>query len=138
MNEKRIAINEKRTEESLIFKNLVTIEIQTDKSSRKISGTVYGLNEIRIVQIDNYSLELNPKGHMILYLNIDRPGMLATVGKILADAQINIAGLSLGRVEKGKEALTVINTDTEIPDQLLNSIESIDGISYISKVNIAI
>jgi D-3-phosphoglycerate dehydrogenase len=138
MNEKRIAINEKRTEESLIFKNLVTIEIQTDKSSRKISGTVYGLNEIRIVQIDNYSLELNPKGHMILYLNIDKPGMLATVGKILADAQINIAGLSLGRVEKGKEALTVINTDTEIPDQLLYSIESIDGISYISKVNIAI
>lgn len=138
IKEKKIAVNEKKTGESNVFKNLVTVELETDKAQRKISGTVYGTNEIRIVQIDNYSLELNPKGHMLLYLNIDRPGMLAKVGQILADEKINIAGLSLGRIEKGKDALTVISTDSEIPDKLLNVIESIDGISYISKVNIPV
>lgn len=136
IKEMKISVSEKKSEESNIFKNLVTIELETEKIKRKISGTVFGTNEIRIVQIDNYSLELNPKGHMIIYLNVDRPGMLAKVGQILADKKINIAGLSLGRIEKGKEALTVISTDSEIPDGLLKDIESIEGISYISKVNI--
>jgi D-3-phosphoglycerate dehydrogenase len=132
----KIVVNEKRSGESSIYKNLITVEIHTDKVKRKISGTVFGANEIRIVQIDDYSLELNPKGYMLLYLNIDKPGMLASVSKVLADGKINIAGLSLGRIEKGKEALTVINTDTEIPKKLLKSIESIYGINYIYSVNI--
>ncbi len=136
IKDKKIVVNEKRSEESSVYKNLITVEIQTDKVKRKISGTVFGANEIRIVQIDDYSLELNPKGYMLLYLNIDKPGMLASVSKVLADGKINIAGLSLGRIEKGKEALTVINTDTEIPKKLLKSIESIYGINYIYSVNI--
>jgi len=136
INDMKIAVNENKSEESSIFKNLISVEIQTEKIKRKISGTVFGTNEIRIVEIDKYSLELNPSGYMLLYLNIDRPGMLASVGKILADANINIAGLSLGRIEKGKEALTVINTDTEIPDTLLKAIDSLDGINYIYKVSI--
>lgn len=136
LEEMKIPVNEKKSEESSIYRNLVTVKIQTDKSSKKISGTVFGTNELRIVQIDDYSLELNPKGFMILYLNIDKPGMLASVGKVLAENNINIAGLSLGRIEKGSLALTVINTDTEIPGTLLKSIESIDGINYIYKVNV--
>ncbi|MFZ2324202.1 MAG: phosphoglycerate dehydrogenase [Ignavibacteriaceae bacterium] len=136
INDMKIVVNERKSEESSIYKNLVTVEIQTDKVKRKISGTVFGTNEIRIVQIDDYSFELNPKGYMLLYLNIDKPGMLASVGKILADGNVNIAGLSLGRIEKGKEALTVINTDSEIPERLIKNIESINGINYIYKVNI--
>ena len=136
IDDMKIAVNERKSEESSIYKNLVTVEIQTDKVKRKISGTVFGTNEIRIVQIDHYSFELNPKGYMLLYLNIDKPGMLASVGKILADGNVNIAGLSLGRIEKGREALTVITTDSEIPERLIKNIESINGINYIYKVNI--
>lgn len=137
IDEMKISVNEKKSEESSVYKNLLTIEVRTDQSRKKISGTVFGTNELRIVQIDEYSLELNPKGFMIIYLNIDKPGMLASVGKVLAESNINIAGLSLGRIEKGSLALTVINTDTEIPERLLKSIESIDGINYIYKVNIS-
>ncbi len=135
-NDMKISVNEHKSDESSVYKNLVSVQIHTDKITRKISGTVFGANEIRIVQIDKYTLELNPKDHMLMYVNIDKPGMLARVGKVLAEANINIAGLSLGRIEKGKEALTVINTDTEIPDTLLKSIESMEGISYLYKVNI--
>ena len=62
--------------------------------------------------------------------------MLANVGKILADAKINIAGLSLGRLEAGKEALTVINTDSEINKNVVNAISSINGISNVLAVKI--
>ncbi|QKJ99698.1 MAG: ACT domain-containing protein [Ignavibacteriota bacterium] len=60
--------------------------------------------------------------------------MLASVGKILADANINIAGLSLGRIEKGKQALTFINIDSRIPDSILQVIKSLDGIFEVYQI----
>lgn len=131
INEMKIAVNENKSEESAIFKNLITVEIHTEKIKRKISGTVFGNNEIRIVEIDNYIVEVKPEGTMIVYSNIDKPGMLAAVGKVLADAKINIAGLSLGRLEKGEEALTIINLDSKISEHTITKISLINGVTNI-------
>lgn len=131
-----IIINEIKTGANSSYTNLLTVECETGSETRSLAGTVFGNSEIRIVNIDAYHLELKPEGHMLFYTNIDKPGMLATVGKILADANINIAGLSLGRLEAGKEALTVINTDSEIKQNILNRISAVKGVNEISKVNI--
>jgi hypothetical protein len=42
--------------------------------------------------------------------------------------------LSLGRLEAGKEALTVINTDSEIEQKVLNKISAINGVRSVLKV----
>jgi len=85
--------------------------------------------------IDNYRLELKPEGSMLIYKNLDKPGMLASVGNILADENINIAGLSLARLVSGKEALTVISLDGSINKKAINKILSIDGIWDVLPVN---
>lgn len=53
------------------------------------------------MRIDDFHLEVNPEGYLLFYANIDRPGMLASVGATLAEEKINIAGLSLGRDKPG-------------------------------------
>lgn len=131
-----IKINELKTGANSSYTNLLSVECESDKENRSLAGTVFGNNELRIVNIDSYHLELKPEGHMLFYSNIDKPGMLATVGKILADANINIAGLSLGRLEAGKVALTVINTDSEIDQKGLREISSIKGVKDVQKVKI--
>jgi len=131
-----IVVNEIKTGANSSYTNLLTVGFETDKETRTLSGTVFGNNELRIVSIDSFHVELKPEGHMLFYKNIDKPGMLATVGKILADANINIAGLSLGRLELRKEALTVINTDTEIIESALKEISSINGVKDVLKVKI--
>jgi len=131
-----IVINEIKTGANSSYTNLLSVECETDKENRSLAGTVFGNNELRIVNIDSYHLELKPEGHMLFYSNIDKPGMLATVGKVLADADINIAGLSLGRLEAGKEALTVINTDSEIDQKVLKEISAIKGVKDVQKVKI--
>jgi D-3-phosphoglycerate dehydrogenase len=131
-----IVVNEIKSGENLNYVNLISVEFKTDKDKRTLSGTVFGSNEIRIVSIDDYRLELKPEGYMLFYSNIDKPGMLATVGKILADADINIAGLSLGRLEAGKEALTVINVDSQINASALHAISSISGVKNVYSVKI--
>lgn len=123
-----IIINETKTVANINYKNLLEVEFITEEEKHSLAGTVFGNNEIRLVNVDGFYLEFKPEGEMIFYSNVDRPGVLASVGKILAEANINIAGLSLGRLGKGEKAITVINIDSPINTDILNSISDIDGI----------
>ena len=131
-----IKINETKSDENLNYTNLLSVEFLSDIEKRFFAGTVFGNNEIRIVKIDNYLLEVKPEGNLLLYSNIDKPGTVAAVGKILSEAKINIAGLSLGRLEAGKEALTVINVDHQIEENTLEKISKIEGVHNVYSVQI--
>ena len=131
-----IKINETKSDENLNYTNLLSVEFLSDKEKRFFAGTVFGNSEIRIVKIDNYLLEVKPEGNLLLYSNIDKPGMVAAVGKLLSEAKINIAGLSLGRLEAGKEALTVINVDHQIEENTLEKISQIEGVHSVYSVQI--
>ena len=63
----------------------------------KIFGTAFGSNELRIVEINDYPVGFKPEGNILIYRNIDKPGMLASVSKELSLSNINIASPSLGR-----------------------------------------
>ena len=131
-----IVINETKTGANTDYKNLLEIEFITDKEKHSLTGTVFGNNEIRLVNVDGFYLELKPEGDMIFYSNVDRPGILASVGKILAEANINIAGLSLGRSGKGEKAITVISIDSQIDKNILKKILEIEGVGNAFAVRI--
>lgn len=118
------------------YTNLITVECYFDNEKKLLSGTVFGNSEIRIVQVDDFRFEINPEGNLLFYSNIDKPGMLANVGKLLAENNINIAGLSLGRTGIGKKALTVINIDTDVPQEVIDKIKIIEGVSNVYSVKI--
>lgn len=128
-----IVLNEKRDRDSENYTHLITVAFETDRESRSFSGTVFGNKDVRIVAIDHFHFEIKPEGYMLFYSNIDRPGMLASVSSILGRAKINIAGLSLGRYEIGKKALTVVSLDSDIPEPVLREITNIEGV-YEAKV----
>ncbi len=118
------------------FHQLITVSYETDKEKRKFSGTVFGENNMRLVQIDGFNFEIKPEGHLLFYYNQDKPGMLAAVGASLAKMKINIAGVSLGRYAPGDQALTIMNIDSILPDEILKQIEAVDGVSGVKLVNL--
>lgn len=117
--------------ESERYSQLLSVRYKTDKESRCFAGTVLGSDDVRIVDIDGFHFEFKPEGNLLLYYNIDRPGMLASVSAVLARANINIAGLSLGRHNLGDKALTIVSTDMPVSDHVLQEIESLDGVSSV-------
>ncbi len=123
-----IGINERRDDSTGNYTHLITLEFETDKGKRKLTGSVFGSDVVRLVRVDGFHVEVKPEGHMLFYWNIDRPGMLAAVGSVLAKADINIAGLSLGRTAIGEKALTIVNVDSDISPDVLAEISRIDGV----------
>jgi D-3-phosphoglycerate dehydrogenase len=118
-----------------IHSSILTVAYQTEKEERTFSGTVFGDDDLRVVGIDGFHFEIRPEGHLLLYYNIDRPGMLAAVSSILARSGINIAGLSLGRFASGTRALTVVSIDTPATGDVLNSISLLEGVSAVKMVS---
>ncbi len=116
------------------YLNLIEAEIRTSSGEWKFSGTVFGNNDLRIVEINNYQVEFKPEGHILIYKNIDKPGMLASVSQELSSSNINIASLSLGRKSEGDLAMTVVNVDTKLNEEIKKSISSIEGIKDIYTV----
>ena len=74
---------------------------------------------------------MRPYGIFLLYSNLDRPGMLASVSNILANAKINIGGLSLGRYTGGTTALTIIALDETPSQEVIKNISTVDGVSDV-------
>ena len=110
------------------YGELIQVIIGMTGGAVSVTGTLIG-GAPRLVEINGYRMEVVPEGTMLLYENEDRPGMLATVGRLLADAAINIGALSLGRTARGGKALALVTTDDVIPEHVLDNIASIDGVT---------
>ncbi|MEY2397028.1 MAG: D-3-phosphoglycerate dehydrogenase / 2-oxoglutarate reductase [Actinomycetota bacterium] len=85
-------------------------------ADRSVAGTITGLRrEARITAIDGISCEVPPAKHLFVVRNDDRVGMLALVTKAMADADINVADMHLGRSTDSSTALMILATDVSVP-----------------------
>jgi D-3-phosphoglycerate dehydrogenase len=134
--ERGIEIVERKGMEHSAYSQLLKVEFKTDKEKRSFAGTVFGTNNLRIVSIDDFYFEIIPEGHLLLYSNIDQPGMLASASKILADGKINIANVSLGRSGIGEKALTVMTVDSPIADDVLKKLANVSGVHDVQLVSL--
>ncbi len=120
--EREIEIIKEISPEAKGFKNRITLKLTTQSGQViRISGTVFEEGIQRIVDIDGYTLDLEPKGHMIFFKNNDEPGVIGDVGRIIAEHGLNIADFRLGRDRNG-QALAVVRIDGEIPKALIKEL----------------
>lgn len=78
--------------------------------------------EAGIMEVDRFSLERPLAGHMLITHHRDRPGIVGRIGTILGRYEVNIAGMQVGRHERGGEAIMVLNVDDPIPEAALEEI----------------
>jgi D-3-phosphoglycerate dehydrogenase / 2-oxoglutarate reductase len=67
---------------------------------------------------------MEAKSTWLFFTYADRPGVVGTVGGILGDAGVNIAGMQVARQDKGGEALVALSVDSAIPAETLSEIET--------------
>jgi D-3-phosphoglycerate dehydrogenase len=121
---------EEKTGEAGDFSNLVTLSFKDDGRERVLSGTVVR-NTPFVVRIDRYWLDFVPQGYQLLIYHRDRPGMIGDVGHITGREDINIAAMTVGRLEPRGEALMVLTLDEYVPPPVQARIEALDGIDSV-------
>ncbi len=126
--ERDIAVTESRTETVEDYQTLVTIEVETDRRKRSISGSLMAGDRPRIVEIEGVSIETSVTPNMLFVRNDDKPGFIGNLGRTLGDANINIASFDLGRRDAGDEAICVVSVDQRIDEGLLKRIVELPNV----------
>lgn len=124
--------------ESPDHRNLITIRgTLADGSQVSVSGTLVGINQReRLVEVNGFDVDLEPTEHLAFLTYVDRPGMVGTVGVIIGDAGINIAGMQVARDVKGGRALVALSVDTAIPADVLADLQHAIDATSVRAVNL--
>jgi len=131
-----IQILEQKKSNSHGFTNLIQVSIETSNSKRSASGTLLNGLGSRIVKIDQYSIDLNPKGHMLLIQHRDQPGVIGKVGTVLGNHDINIATMQVGRETIGGQAIMMIRIDKPAPNHVLNQLRELNVIDALTDIDL--
>jgi D-3-phosphoglycerate dehydrogenase len=119
-----IDLVESSSTRSRVYRSLVSLQLKTSAGLRWLEGTCAPAGS-RLVLLDGVPLEARLTGTILLFENNDQPGVVGTLGTILAKHNINIANFSLGRTEAGSAVGAVqLDEPPPIPHHVLEEIRA--------------
>ena len=136
MKDRGINFQEIVSNEESEYVNLIALDITTDKEVFSLCGTLTSNKQPRIVKINNVYVEATPAGHMLFINNNDKPGIVGAIGTLLAEAKINIAGITLGRENQQGVAVSVVNVDSEVPESLMGQLRQTKNIVFAKTIKV--
>jgi D-3-phosphoglycerate dehydrogenase len=120
------------------YRNLITLRgTLADGTQVSVSGTLTGPRQVeKLAEVDGFDIEVALSDHMAVFRYEDRPGIVGTVGRILGEADVNIAGMQVSRDRKGGHALVVMTVDGAIPGPVLDEIVTEIGAEAARQVDL--
>ena len=93
------------------------------EGQRTVAGVLFANAEARLVQYDEFTVDADPNGFVVILENDDVPGIIGKVGTQLGQAGVNIANWRYGRETPGGRAVSFINVDGRVPQEILSALE---------------
>ncbi|HEX2222487.1 MAG TPA: phosphoglycerate dehydrogenase [Candidatus Limnocylindria bacterium] len=125
--ERGLTVHETRTDAAEPWSSLVVLEAgEPDGGVRLAGSTAHG--RPRLVSVDDFAIDAELTGLILVTRHEDRPGIVGAVGTILAEAGINISSLELSRRSAHGEAMMFVAVDDPVPDQVLERLRGVAGI----------
>ncbi|KAM4121653.1 hypothetical protein ACB094_01G022200 [Castanea mollissima] len=98
-----------------------------DSGDIKIDGRVKD-GKPHLIKIGSFPVDVSLEGSLILCRQVDQPGIIGKVGSILAEENVNVSFMSVGRTAPGKQAVMTIGVDEEPSGVALKKIGGIPAI----------
>ena len=114
--------------------SLLTAVLAGNGTKVKYAGTLAWDRKPRIVQVNEYQLDIVPTPYMLFDEHLDRPGVIGQFASALAEADINIAMMQLARKGKGEEALMILSVDSPADENTVAKLHKLDGILNVKVV----
>jgi len=134
LRERGIELVEETRGDMGAFTSVVLAEVSNDKRVYRAAGTVFGIDMLRLVQLDNFRLDAYLDGVLMVFRHKDVPGIIGTVGTIFGAHGVNIGQMAVGRASKGGDAVGVLNLDQAPSQAALDEVRNhpaIDSVSII-------
>ena len=119
------------------YRNTITCQTTLEDGEEiSIAGGLLDRQKPYILQINDYRIHFEPRGHLLIMGSYDRPGVIGQVGSLMAENGINIASWHTGRAEPGGNTLTVLAFDEPLPESLMDILRQQDFIRHVHQLQI--
>lgn len=81
-----------------------------------------------LTKVGSFEVDVSLEGSIILCRQVDQPGMIGKVGSILAEDNVNVSFMSVGRMAPRKQAVMAIGVDEEPSKESLKKIGEISAV----------
>lgn len=108
--------------------NTVKLILKDDTDNMEVTGISVGGGAIQITELDGFLLKLSGENPSLLILHKDAYGAVASVATALTQHKINIGHMEVSRIEKGRTALMVVETDQTVSEELIDEISELNNI----------
>ncbi|MEW5746894.1 MAG: phosphoglycerate dehydrogenase [Nitrospirota bacterium] len=134
--ERGIEVKETKSRDAGNYQSLIVMKVKSPRKEIQVHGTLFSKEDPRIVKIDNFIVEIVPEGNMLLMYNNDKPGVIGNIGMTLGKNTINIARMHFGRESAGGRAISVVNIDSAVSDEILREIKSLPNIVDVKVITL--
>ncbi|MFC5603025.1 L-serine ammonia-lyase, iron-sulfur-dependent subunit beta [Sporosarcina koreensis] len=119
-------------EEEADHPNTAKIVIGDSQGEMELVGISIGGGTMEVTELNGFPLRLSGHFPALLVVHDDRAGVIANVSNAIASQGMNIAHMEVGRKEKGKMALMVIEVDQMFDETLINELKSLPNVTQVS------
>jgi D-3-phosphoglycerate dehydrogenase len=134
--ERNLTVTHSLRDESKDYNSLVRIRVSTADGSHTLATTTFADRLPRLVELDGHEVELYLEGILLVFLNLDRPGVIGDVGQVLGRHGINIAHFSLGRNQRGGEALAVVVIDEPAGEEVMHELRELNNMKWLKQISL--
>ncbi len=129
--ENGIQISTTKQDQSGMFEGYIKVTVVTERRERSIAGTVFSDGKPRFIQIKGINVDAEIGAHMLYTTNEDVPGIIGMLGQTMGENGVNIANFTLGRSERGGEAIAILYVDEPIPAAVVAKLEKTGMFSQV-------
>jgi D-3-phosphoglycerate dehydrogenase / 2-oxoglutarate reductase len=127
-SERGLEVREESSSHSPDFTSVVAVTAHAAGEPATVAGTVSGREQRgRLVQALGYAIEVELDRLMLFAENDDRPGMIGALGRILGEADVNIANMAVSRDRREARALMALSLDSPPPGEVLERLHAEPG-----------
>ncbi len=101
----------------------------------QITGSSIGGGNIVITKINGHNVEITSEYPTLFVTHNDRYGTVSRVTGTLSRGHINIATMNVSRKSRGEEACMVIQTDSEVSEEIIEEILNIPEVISARVIN---
>lgn len=134
--ERGIEVQEVKSRLAGDFSSVISLRVEDDGRVGKVAGTLYGRREPRLIEIDGFTLEVVPEGHLLVIVNRDHPGVIGNLGTLLGKNGVNISSMQLGREKPGGKALSVWGVDTPLSADMLQAVRQLPNVQSVKPITL--
>lgn len=132
-----ITLTESKTEKTSGYLALVKVTAYCGEEEISLTGTLLGDKHPRLVNINQFEIEVVPEGILLVTRHADKPGVIAAISTVMGKANVNISRMQVGLADSNEQAMAVISISEKLDDALLLEVCQIPAVKSAIQIELS-